>query len=257
MQSTIQPRWGRIAKGSVVDEAYLGIHDRFKDLPELTPRFGYIDESGTRDYQKVMTVALIVLEGKFSANKIHHEALNSLVPHRTRPETNTQFLASGMHYCDMSKKQRSLVGLVLSRHPIECFISCHYHETNETSHAARFSIYTKLLITCLEEALKTHRDLVVTIGQQGGWSGYCTPLIKDLQNVVTAASGQRGFRKAKFALQSAAKPGIQLADFYAGATRDHLLTSRGGRSTTPYDLIAHQVKEIKVQTTKNIPKEKG
>jgi hypothetical protein len=222
----------------------------------LTIHFAYVDESGTKGHQEVMTVALIVVEGRFTANKIQQEILSNLTSHGNKANRSSEPKQQALHYTDMSMERRLATGLVLASRQIDCFIGCYYHENTESPHSSRFAIYTKLLIHCLSAALESHQDLVVSVAQQGGWTGYRDQLVKDLQNAVKETSSRRGFRRAKFELHSAAKPGIQIADFYAGVTRDYLMKCNNQSARTAYDLIEHQVREIRIHTPKSTRKNK-
>jgi hypothetical protein len=206
----------------------------------------YIDESGTLDHQEVMTVALVVVEGAYSAQSIHKEAIRALNPKwftKSRQSTNIQ-----LHYADMLKDHKLSVGKVFGQKPIDCFISCFYHDGNLKSGEERHGIYTQLVKSCLIQAYDVYNDLVIVVEKQGGADSYKAALMAVL-NVIPELFRKRGrFCTGKFELKSGSRPGLQLADFYAGATRDFLLAHKDRSLSNAYELVKHQIREIKIES---------
>lgn len=211
--------------------------------------FGYIDESGTKDDQEIMTVALVLFDGAYVAHRLHKELVKQLLPNKKN---------SSLHYADITDKNLKLsVAEVLAMQSVQCFTACFYHDGTEKSHNERFDIYTSLIKLCLADALEIHEHLDVSIAQQGGWNTYSGALTNELNEIVCEKSARFGFRKATFSFKPAAKPGIQFADFYAGATRGHLLKHRDLTLGAPFDLVAHQIREIRTYNFDFSAKAKG
>ena len=221
--------------------------------------YAYIDESGTKDDQEIMTVALVLFEGAFIAHKVHKLLTRELFPNCSKPDKKRK-KPSGLHYADMNDKnqnQRLSAGEILAKQSIQCFASCFYHDGTEKSHEQRFEIYTSLIKICLKDALDFHQHLDVTIAQQGNWESYEGPLTNQLDAIVAEQSARLGFRKASFGFESAAKPGIQIADFYAGSIRGHLLKHKDSSLGASFELIEHQVRDIKIHGVDLTAKAKG
>ena len=209
-------------------------------------RHSYIDESGTKDDQEVMALALIVLEGGFTAAKIHKHLIGSLNPKYLDSKKVGGKLA--LHYADMSKEHKRTSGLILASYSVDCFASYYYHDGSEKTHGERHFIYSNLVKNCVSQALQVYDELEVSIAQQGDWQSYAIDLINELQGVVSTLSRRYQFKKAKFDFLSAAKPGIQLADYYVGAVRGHLLKHSDESLGTAFDLIQHQVRELQMES---------
>ncbi len=209
-------------------------------------KHSYIDESGTKDHQEITTVALLLLDGAFSAQRLHKQIIKALFPQSTKPGRKNDKMSFQLHYSDMTHDQKLTVAEILSKQSIECYTSCFYHDGSEKLHEQRFEIYSSLIRLCLHDALQIHEHLDVIIAQQSNWQTYRGPLLVTLDEIVAENSARLGFRKAKFAFESAAKPGVQLADFYAGATRGNLLNFRDASLGAPFDLIQGQIREIRV-----------
>lgn len=215
----------------------------------------YIDESGTLDYQEVMTVAAVVVEGRFTAHAIHKEAAMKINPKwfdKTKRTSPIEF-----HYADMLNDHKRSLGAVFGSKKIECFSSCFYHDGTEKSGTERFAIYTQLVRSCLIQAFDVYDNLTVVIERQGGWDFHKPALLSALRDVPEHFKNRGKFCVAKIELKPGTKPGLQLADFYAGATRDFLLSYKDSSLSDPYQLIEHQVRDIKVEAYENTAKTKG
>lgn len=105
----------------------------------------------------------------------------------------------------------------------------------DKSHDERFAIYTILTKICINKSFTDYKDLVVGIAKQGGWQKYERDFMAEMRQLP---HNQPEYRKADFELLSAAKPGIQLADFYVGAVRACVLE---GATSSPYDLVEQQI----------------
>ncbi|MBX9770413.1 MAG: DUF3800 domain-containing protein [Candidatus Obscuribacterales bacterium] len=217
----------------------------------------YIDESGTRHDQEVMTVSMIVVEGAFTAQAIHKVVLEEINPKWGKRTNSRQRLVAKLHYVDMTKDHKMMMGSILAQRGIDCFASCYYHEGDEKPHEERFGAYLQCVKNCLWQAFDIYDDLTVTIEKQGGWADYKGPMISALGEIPEEYTKRGRFTKSKFELQSSSKHGLQLADFYAGAIRDHLLSHKDKSLSVSYDHISHQIRDIKVETYENAAKTKG
>ena len=211
-------------------------------------RYAYIDESGTKDDQEVMTVTLILLEGSFSDQSIHREIVKKLHPKYFANRRTKRKIDVRLHYTEMDKEQKLVTGAILAQQSINCYASCFYHEGNEKLHEERFEIYTRLVKSCLGQCFVYFDNLLVTIEMQGGASKYKSALVSSLNEVVVVANSRDRFCKAKFLLKSSAKAGLQLSDFYAGAIRDFLLAHKDRSLADPYELIKHQIEHIQIES---------
>ena len=82
------------------------------------PKYAYIDESGTREYQRVMVVSLIVLEGKRTAEKLHEKVMCTLfqdyVERRRLHKKGAIHKLPHLHYAEMLRADRERIGKKLS-----------------------------------------------------------------------------------------------------------------------------------------------
>jgi len=138
-----------------------------------------------------------------------------------------------LHFTDMTIEQRQIVAECLAKAKVTVFTAHHHHKTDKT-HPERFAIYTELVKICLNSAFTEHKELVVGIGKQGGWQKYEPEFIAKLRKVP---ENYGEFREASFDLLSAARPGIQLADFYVGTVRASVMDER----SFIYDFVQEQV----------------
>lgn len=211
------------------------------------PHHAYIDESGTRYDQEVMTVSLIVLEGAFTAQVIHKAILQELNPKWAGKANPRHRLIGKLHYADMTKTHKRGMGDILAQRNIDCFASCFYHDGSEKGHEERFGAYLHCVKSCLWQAFEIYDDLSVVIEKQGGWADYKDVFLAALKEIPEEFTKRGRFTKSKFELQSSSKHGLQLADFYAGATRDFLLRHKDATLSAAYDLIGHQIRAIKIE----------
>jgi len=207
--------------------------------------YAYLDESGTKDDQLCMTVVLVVFVGVRTAEHTHLEIVRELYPERfkkskTKPSKNTN-----IHYADLDHNQKRLVSGLLFHTKTSVFASTYFHQGRK-NHQEYFSIYESLAHQAVESALNEYKDLVVTIGKQGGWQTYQKSFLTGLKDVPKNSATKGKFAKAKFLLASVINPGIQLSDFYAGALRENILSKENQKySSSSYDLLANQYRAIK------------
>lgn len=203
----------------------------------------YIDESGTMDHQGVMSVAMIVLEGANSAQKLHDHVMTALNPKyiqllkQLKKERTPANKLPNLHFTDMTAEQKRIAGERLAQAKVTVFSAHHWHDGDKT-HPERFDIYTQLVKICIRKAFEEHKELVIAIAKQGGWQHYERNFCADLRTLPEEFTRSGNYRKADIELLSAAKPGIQLADFYVGAVRDYTMNSS---ALVPFDLVQEQV----------------
>ncbi len=134
------------------------------------------------------------------------------------------------------------IGETLAKAKIKAYVASAKHTSMSKTHSYRFAIYKALIKATVSGALGDFDDLVINIGRQGGSQKYASDLIKELQSLPDDfIKTNRQFRKTKFFLLSASNAAIQLADFYASASRDYILSKFTHVSATPYNKVAHQV----------------
>ena len=205
------------------------------------PHYAFIDESGTMDHQDVMTVAAIVFEGEHSIVKLHDHVMRDLNPRYAQLQKQLKKDRKGsklprLHFTDMTNEHRATVGKRLANAKVSVFAASYWYETPSMSHEARFGIYTELVKLSIRKAFEMHKELEVGVAKQGGWQGYKRRFLMELKQIPGDFTKNGDYRKGEFYLLSAAKAGIQIADFYVGAVRDH---HRG--LTGAHDYIKHQV----------------
>jgi hypothetical protein len=188
----------------------------------------YVDESGTMDFQGVMTVAMVVLEGSHSAKRLHEHIMTALNPQypqlvkQLKKERKSTSELPQLHFADMTGAQKRDISDRLAKAKVTVFAASHWHEGAKT-HDERFQIYTELVKMCIRSGFNYHKELAIAIAKQGGWPKYQQDFLARLRTLPGEFTGAGNFRKADLELQSAVKPGIQLADFYVGAVRDFLM----------------------------------
>ena len=66
--------------------------------------YGYVDESGTKDDQEIMTVGLVLFEGQFTARKIQKNVLQNVYPERfVRQHKRDKQKKLGLHFGQPSR----------------------------------------------------------------------------------------------------------------------------------------------------------
>ncbi len=207
-------------------------------------KYAFIDESGTMPKDQIMTVALIVVPGKHSASKIHNQIVAAIHPNlksRSKVRFKQLYDQKRLHFADMSDAQKLLTGGTLSKMSLKAYIANSRHTSLCQEHSYRFKLYKTLIKSAVHAALADFDDLIINIGRQGGSEKYEGVLINELRTIAEYFNKKGLFKKAKFSLLSASNAGIQLADFYASASRDYFLSESASVSAIPYYRIIHQV----------------
>jgi hypothetical protein len=209
--------------------------------------YGYIDESGTKSDQEFMTVALVVFEGRRAAERLHASVLNELYLKRlpkAKPYTNL----FQIHFADMNEMEKRLLANLFAQSRLSVFVS-YYQHCSIKEHDERFYIYGQLVHLVIKSALHTCNKLNVIIAKQGGWQKYEQLFLGSLRPLSEAFAERGNFRKARYELASATNPGIQIADYYAGAFRAGLILGKGSDRKIDGEPWAHQIKRVTAYTT--------
>jgi len=203
------------------------------------PHHAYIDESGTREHQGIMTVAAVVFEGANSAAKLHESVMKELNPRYfelVKEAKRQRRKLPSMHYVDLSDVHKSRAGARLAKANVSVFSASFWYESTTMEHDERFAIYGQLVKTVITSAFERFQEIEIAIAKQGGWQDYGRAFLADLKEIPKEFSQNGHYRKGEIYLASAAKAGIQLADFYVGCIRDY---HRDEASV--HELIKHQV----------------
>jgi hypothetical protein len=221
-------------------------------------KYAYIDESGTREYQGVMTVALIVLEGRRTAEKLHEKVMCTLfedyIEKRKLFKKKAIHRLPYLHYTEMSRNHRERVGVKLAAASVSAYVSYYWHDGKATKHEQRFEIYTNLVKESILLATRDHNELSVTVAQQGGWQGYERQFEQQLKALEYDHTNGRMYRRLTIKLNSARHPGIQLSDFYAGVSRDFIINPDDEPLLTAFRAVESQ---IVFDLSSFVPIEKG
>ncbi len=212
----------------------------------------YIDESGTEPEHGILTVALVVLEGAGSANKIHlnlSKAAFKAPKSLKKAEITKWYAKQKLHYCDMSDQQKSAAGDSLHSANIRAFIAQHHHKDNDLNHDSKFKLYKTLVGDVVAEAFQHFGDLEICIAKQGGWESYGKEFLAELNSIPKSISISSNFKKGTFHLASTSNVGLQIADFYASSGRAFLLDGSKGSMSGPYEKIQNQVTLLSVRDT--------
>lgn len=211
------------------------------------PYYAYIDESGTLAEHQVMTVSLVLFDGRRTADRAHLKILKDLHPHLAH-----DLRALGhkkLHFTDMPDHVQNQVASHLAQESIAAVINSHWHNLEEEPHSAVFGRYTRMVQLLLYRALElTNGEMKVIIAQQGGWETYEDSFLAEVRKAAELFSvrNKHVFRAVDYQLKPAHTVcGLQLADFYAGAVRKMLLESLTGRAShlsSPYDRVQHQIR---------------
>ncbi len=204
----------------------------------------YIDESGVNHNETVMVVAMVVLHGSRSAEKLRKDVLAGLFDKSSqmaKTRQKRQLRDQELHFVDMKYSHKLITSKYLSKADITCYVSYYWHQATVTNYKIRFKVYTELVKNCLKLAFEKHQDILVNIAKQGGWQTYKRSFLKELKLIPEHYVKNGQFRKGKFELVSGAHPGVQIADFYAGAYRDWLRSKQHKVLAIVYESLKHQI----------------
>lgn len=210
------------------------------------PNYAYIDESGTQPEHQVMTVSLVLLNGRRAAERAHLRILKGLYPYLAGdPKALSK---KKLHFCDMPDDIQNKVARHLASEPICAVINSHWHNSKDEPHEVIFGRYTKMVQLLVYRALElTSGKLTVVIAQQGGWETYENSFLGNVRRTAELFSKRNKsvFRYVEYHLEPAQTVyGLQLADFYAGTVRKMFLDSLEGLEShlsSPYDQVKHQI----------------
>ena len=184
----------------------------------------FIDESGTREHQGIMTVAAVVLDGAKAAAKLHESVMKELNPkylELVKERKKQRRKLPSMHFADMSEDAKSKASAHLAKANVSVFSASFWYDQSEMDHDERFSIYKQLVKIVITQAFNKHENIEIAIAKQGGWQQYEREFLAEVKQIPQGFMEQNKFCKGNAYLVSAAKPGIQLADFYVGCIRDY------------------------------------
>jgi hypothetical protein len=209
----------------------------------VTLKYGFIDESGTMDDQEIMTVGLIILDGQFASRKIQTSILKALYPKRFAEKKSKRGADKSLmlHYFELEPAQKADVARILAEHNITCHCSYYYHDGKVKTHEERSAIYRSMVRACILSALESHEELDICVARQGAGPEQKSEFLAELRLIPDNC--RKKYRKVKFSLGTNAHEGVQLADFYVGATRDYFRSSllQDGTLATAYQIIEPQV----------------
>lgn len=211
------------------------------------PHYGFIDESGTLQEHEVLTVALVVLDGARVADKLHLKVSKSVfTPPKTRglAEKEKWFAAQKLHFADMDERQKLAMGAELAKANIAAVITNYWHTDESTSHEHRFAMYRSLVKATINKAFESFDDLMISVSKQGGWESYGPSFLQELRLLPDEFTKRGDYRKGYFFLSSAAKPGQQIADYFASSSRNFLLAKSDASLSSPYECVQHQVRHF-------------
>lgn len=206
---------------------------------------GYIDESGTMAKDEVLAIGLVLCSGRNKADRIHFKTAQKLYPeHASKPKIIDAF---DMHFCKMSEDFIETSATTLRHEPIRAFVSYRYHDEETTNFAGFMKQYTLMAKQVIYQALiTTDEDLEIVLGEMGQKPKYEKALCTEIESVSKLYSHrhQGKFRKVSCTVASAKVKGIQLADFYAGATRRMIMSLERGTergSSAPFNHLENQI----------------
>jgi hypothetical protein len=209
------------------------------------PIYGYIDESGTLIEHQVMTVSLVLIDGRKTADKIGERILGELHPHLA--SNKRELNKKNLHFADMQEGAQVTVANHLAQEKICGVVSSHFHIAESERHEDLFSRYTRMLQLVLYKGLElTSGPFELVIAEQGSPETYKTRLFGDLDDTVFLFRSRSGqYRDVNYHLKSArTMRGLQLADFYAGTVRKMWIEGLNGqeaRMSAPYSQLTHQL----------------
>lgn len=203
--------------------------------------FGYIDESGVKFDQQVMAVALIILPSLHSHTKFQKQVLKAIFPmyeeRLTQRQRRTQPLT--IHFTELHSDSRLRAAELLAQKDIRFFASVHYHDGCATTYDEFFKLYKAMVLQVIGRALRDFEDLDLTIAKVS--YDYEPELLGEIAIVRNELQQRLGFRKLKCKFSKASLAGLQLADYYAGAMREHLLPDEFGSKSGAFEKIRHQL----------------
>lgn len=167
------------------------------------PHHAYIDESGTRENQEVMTVAAVVFDGANSAARLHESVMQALNPRYmelAKEAKKQRRQLPLMHFVNLSGAHRSTAGAHLANANVSVFSASFWYESPEMSHAERFSVYTKLVKMVITAAFGRFSEIEIGIAKQGGWQHYEQEFLIELKQIPKELSQQGGLPQGQHIL---------------------------------------------------------
>jgi len=206
--------------------------------------YAFIDESGTKFDQQVMTVSLVVLPSMYAHTKIQKKVLKGIYENyeeKAREARASRLRQPEIHFTEMENDFRLKAARVLAQETsISVITSIHYHDGCPKTSEEFYDRYQTMVRLVVADAVERYEDLELFIAFISAFKGdYQARLRAEIEDIRKELDGRHGFRKLDISFPKAVMPGIQLADFYAGARREHLLSIPQRDKSDAYDCIEH------------------
>lgn len=210
------------------------------------PHFAYIEESGTKTEHEVMSVALVVLDSQYAHTKLQRKVLQGIFPNycqRVKSAKGTGQKKPAIHFTDLENQLRFNAAKILAAENNVSVISCIHYHNNYKNHQERQALYMAMVKSVAKSAIERYENIELFIAFISAFKGQTTyqlPLRSELEALRSEIADRHGFRKLKIEFPTAKMPGVQLADFYAGALREHLLHRPDCGKSGAFKFIEHQ-----------------
>ncbi|MBX9723548.1 MAG: hypothetical protein K2X81_19235 [Candidatus Obscuribacterales bacterium] len=193
-----------------------------------------------------MSVSLVVLPSQYAHTKLQKKILQGIYPnydHRLKTAKGAGQKRPDIHFTDLKNELRYAAASILRDEKDISAITCvHYHDGYK-NHEERHALYISMVESVVTSAIDRYEDLelfIAFISAFKGQTSYQEPLRQRLEKIRSEFSRRRGFRKLKIYFPTAKMPGVQIADFYAGALREHCLSQRSEEEKSgAFKLIEH------------------
>ncbi len=209
--------------------------------------------------QEIMTVALVMLEGVRTAEKLHPRLtkLAFRAPKaRGLKELERWYETLVLHFINLSDREKLAIGRELATANIKAVVGYCRHTSESEDHEHRHLMYTELLKKTISTAYENEEDLVVSIGKQGGSDIYGPPLLSTLREIPQTFTSGGTYRRGDFFLASPSKQGEQISDFYASASWHYLQSGGDASRSGAFELIKNQISLEEISLVKELAKEK-
>lgn len=194
---------------------------------------------------KLLAVGLVLCSGKRMAEKIHFKIAQRLFP--ALLEKPKSLSAFDLHFCKMSEAFIEQTAFILKDEPIHAFVSYRYHEDETDNFARLMQYYIAMTRQVIYQALEhTSEDLEIVLGEMGQKKKFEKALCVEIESVADLFSARNNgiYRRVSCSIVSARVKGIQLSDFYTGATRRMILqqdSEPGSGSRKSFDHLEKQI----------------
>lgn len=179
-----------------------------------------------------MSVSLVVLPSQYAHIKLQKKILQGIYPNyeqRIKTAKGAGQKRPDIHFTDLKNELRLSAAAILREEKDISAITCVHYHNGYKDHEERQALYISMVKNVVTDAIDRYADLelfIAFISAFKGQTSYQEPLREDLEKIRSEFNSRHGFRKLKVDFPPAKMPGVQIADFYAGALREHLLTQR-------------------------------